>query len=105
MNQFSYKKLYQNDFKGTFTEKVMGGSPSPVRQRVAVPSCEGSNPSPPLTLKIMAPTNNMKIKLLLHDKNFSPKLQSIDLPKNLENQILKESKLKVKYTILDQLLE
>jgi hypothetical protein len=53
----------------------------------------------------MAPTNNMKIKLLLHDKNFSPKLQSIDLPKNLENQILKEGKLKVKYNILDRLLE
>ncbi|GEM_PF-3656518 len=47
----------------------------------------------------------MKIKLLLHDENFTPKLQSTELPKKLEDQILKEDKLKAKFSILDRLLE
>ncbi len=49
--------------------------------------------------------NNMKIKLLLHDDDFTPKLQSIELPKTLENQILKEEKLKSKFNILNKLVE
>tara|TARA_B100001105_G_C22264542_1_gene388271 strand:+ start:426 stop:587 length:162 start_codon:yes stop_codon:yes gene_type:complete len=53
----------------------------------------------------MAPENNMKIKLLLHDEDFNPKLQSIDLPKQLENQVLKEDKIKAKFNILDRLIE
>ena len=53
----------------------------------------------------MAPKNNMKIKLLLHDEDFTPKLQSINLPKKLENQVLKEDKLKAKFNILDRLVE
>ena len=47
----------------------------------------------------------MKIKLLLHDDDFNPKLQSIDLPKHLENQVLKEDKIKAKFNILDRLVE
>jgi len=53
----------------------------------------------------MAPDNNMKIKLLLHDENFIPKLQSTELPKQLENQVLKEDKIKAKFNILDRLVE
>lgn len=49
--------------------------------------------------------DNMKIKLLLHDKDFMPKLQSVDLPKKLENQILMEDKIKAKFNILDRLVE
>ena len=47
----------------------------------------------------------MKIKLLLHDEDFNLKLQDIALPKQLENQILKEDKIKAKFNILDRLVE
>jgi len=47
----------------------------------------------------------MKIKLILHDEEFMPKLQSVDLPKKIENQILKEDKIKAKFNILNQLVE
>jgi len=53
----------------------------------------------------MALENNMKIKLLLHDEDFNLKLQNIDLPKQLENQILREDKIKAKFNIIGRLFE
>jgi len=53
----------------------------------------------------MEPDNNMKIKLILHDENFMPKIQSTDLPKKLENQVLTENKIKSKLYILDRLVK
>ncbi|SVB51775.1 uncharacterized protein METZ01_LOCUS204629 [marine metagenome] len=53
----------------------------------------------------MALEDSMKIKLLLHDEDFNPKPQNIDLPKQLENQVLKEDKIKAKFNILDRLVE
>ena len=47
----------------------------------------------------------MKIKFLLHDEDINLKLQDIALPKQLENQILKEDKIKAKFNIINRLVE
>ncbi len=81
----------------------MGGWPSPVRQRVAVPSFGGSNPSPPLSLKILVEYHSMKFNLLLHDEEFLPRKSKLDHKSKFEEVM--HSDLKSEYKLLNKLIK